>query len=63
MIPNQNDNFKKINEIYINDKKNKIPEVIAPIYKRIFKKEMKELYLNQNINIDIFAYRIKKKKF
>lgn len=46
MIPNQNDNFKKINEIYINDKKNKIPEVIAPIYKRIFKKEMKELYLN-----------------
>ena len=24
---------------------------------------MKELYLNENINIDIFAYRIKKKSF
>lgn len=63
IIPNRNDNFKKIDEIYGNDKKSEVPEVIYPIYKKIFNKEIKEIYLNENIDSSIFGDRIKKKSF
>jgi len=63
IIPNKNDNFKRISEIYINDKKDSVPEIIEPIYQKIFKKEIKDIYLNEDIDDSIFKDKIKKKNF
>ena len=64
MIPNKNGNFKRIFELFGNhhDNKNKIPEIINPIYKEVFDKDINEIIVHENINIEIFKRRLEKKK-
>ena len=65
MIPNKNGNLKKINELFGNDKdnKNKIPEIINPIYQKVFNKDINEIVVNENINIDFLGRSLEKKNF
>ena len=62
IIPNQNLQFKKINEIFGNDKE-KIDEIINPIYKEIFNKEINDIILHENINLISFRESLRKKNF
>ena len=47
MIPNKNGYFKKSDDIYVNEKENekKIPEIINPIYKTIYNKEINDIII------------------
>ena len=65
MIPNKNGNFKRIFELFGNDhdNKNKIPEIINPIYKEVFDKDINEILVNENINIDCLGRSLEKKNF
>ena len=47
MIPNKNGYFKKSDDIYVNEKEKekKIPEIINPIYKTIYNKEINDIII------------------
>ena len=51
MLPNKNGIFQKLNELYGNEIPNDIPDLINPMYKKIFGKEVKDIMIHQDINI------------
>ena len=61
LIPNRNGIFKNIKEIYSNDEANSIPEIINPIYKKIFGKELNDILIHIGIQIDVFGEYVQKK--
>ena len=63
MIPNQNGNFKKIDEIFGNNDRKKIPDIIHPIYKTIFNQDLNDIILNERIDLKLFGNNIKQKNF
>ena len=61
LIPNRNGDFKNIKEIYSNEEANSIPEIINPIYKKIFGKELNDILIHKDIKLDIFGQYVHKK--
>jgi hypothetical protein len=63
IIPNKKGDFKQITQIFGNDNANSIPEIINPIYKKIFGKEINDIMIDETIHLKNFEKIIKKKKF
>ena len=63
IIPNKKGDFKQITQIFGNDSANSIPEIINPIYKQIFGKEINDIMIDERIHLKNFEKIIKKKKF
>ena len=63
IIPNKNGRFQKIENLNRCDQGNSIPDIINPIYFKIFKKEINEIYIHQEIKFDSFEQYIRKNNF
>ena len=61
LIPNRKGIFKKIKEIYGAEEANSIPEIINPIYQRIFGKELDDILIHRDINYKFWGIYPKKK--
>ena len=63
LIPNKYGVFKKIQDIYSNEKTKSIPEIFNHIYQKLFKKDLNEILIHYDIDYDIFKEHIQKKNF
>ena len=63
IIPNKNGKFQKIEELCRSDQANSIPDIINPLYFKIFEKELNEIYVHQEIKFTTYEKYITKKNF
>lgn len=63
ILPNKKGIFLKINEIYGNENANAIPDIINPIYLKVFGREIKDIMLHQDIQLSSLGNYIQKKNF
>jgi len=61
LLPNKNGKLKKIGELFGNEGANSIPEVINPIYAKLFGKEINDIMIHQDIEVSSLGTNLIKK--